>query len=124
MRHNTYFSCRSVQNIILIISVLSFMSFTGCSSSNDYKPEKMDTALRQKLDSLEKENSDISVNLLGKCNTAINSDIENELMSTGITLQSTAGDIFTARGDYKSIKKVSALDIVTSLELERRMELK
>lgn len=113
-----------IKYLLTITLIIFTMSIIGCSGSNGYSPEKMDTALKQKITSLEKTDPDTPVQFLGKCNTAVNAEMEEKLRSTGVSVESIVNDIFTATGTIEGIKKISGLDFVISLELAKRLEIK
>jgi hypothetical protein len=107
-----------------VFFVSAILIFSGCSSSNDFMPEKMDTALNQKIQKNEKDDPDQVIQFLGKCSSSITPEIKDELQSSGISLESIVQNIFTATGTAAEIKKVSLFQFVTSLELVRHMDLK
>ncbi len=113
-----------IRYLSILMVTLFTMSIINCSGSNDYSPEKMDTALQQKITNLENTDPDAPVQFLGKCSTAVDAEMEAKLRSTGISVESIVKDIFTATGTVEGVKKVSALDFVVSLELARRLEIK
>ena len=104
-----------------LAGVLIFL--TACSSSAKYNSTKMDTSLNQKILSLEKEDSNITIQFTGKTNVVINDQMKKELQETGINIETVVSDIFTANGTVSSIKKTSLLDYVVYLELVKNLDI-
>ena len=104
-----------------LAGVLIFL--TACSSSAKYNSTKMDTSLNQKILSLDKEDSDITIQFTGKTNAVINDQMKKELQETGINIETVVSDIFTANGTVSSIKKTSLLDYVVYLELVKNLDI-
>lgn len=111
-------------NFIIIIPLGGVLLLNGCAASAEYNPSKMDTSLNQKITSLEKENPDSVIQFTGKTSENIDEQMKSELEGTGIIVETTAGDIFTAYGDINSIKKVSMIDFIVSLELVKKLDIK
>jgi hypothetical protein len=109
-------------SLFLIITLL--ISLSGCSSSQEGSLDKMDTALRQKLSKVEKENPDELIQFIGKSSSEISPAVNVDISSTGVQTESIIGNIFTASGNAESIKKLSLKDFITSLELVRTQEIK
>ena len=105
-----------------LTGILIFL--TACSSSAKYDSTKMDTSLNQKILSLEKEDSNITIQFTGKTNVVINDQMKKELQETGINIETVVSDIFTANGTVSSIKKTSLLDYVVYLELVKNLDIK
>ncbi len=124
-----------MQNILNnIVSLNEFISFValfliiplmilGCSASSEYKSEKMDAPLLQRIHQLEKEDPNAVLQFAGKTNTPINDEMKKEIKSIGITTESIIGDIFTASGNVESIKKASLLDFVVYLEIAKKLDI-
>ena len=104
-----------------LTGILIFL--TACSSSAKYDSTKMDTSLNQKILSLDKEDSDITIQFTGKTNAVINDQMKKELQETGINIETVVSDIFTANGTVSSIKKTSLLDYVVYLELVKNLDI-
>ena len=104
-----------------LTGILIFL--TACSSSAKYNSTKMDTSLNQKILSLDKEDSDITIQFTGKTNAVINDQMKKELQETGINIETVVSDIFTANGTVSSIKKTSLLDYVVYLELVKNLDI-
>lgn len=109
---------------ILVIILFGIPILIVSCSSSEFIPEKMDTPLQQKIRQLEKENPNEIVQFTGKTTIPISDEIKNQLQSTGITTESIVQDIFTASGNVESIKKLTLVDIVTYLELVKKLDLK
>ena len=104
-----------------LTGILIFL--TACSSSAKYNSTKMDSSLNQKILSLEKEDSNITIQFTGKTNAVINDQMKKELQETGINIETVVSDIFTANGTVISIKKTSLLDYVVYLELVKNLDI-
>jgi hypothetical protein len=113
--------CQSI-SFIIMISIPLIIS--GCSSSAEYIPEKMDAPLRQRISYLEREDPNTPVQFTGRTNQTINDELKKKLEDTGIKVESTIGDIFTASGNVESTKKVTMLDFVVFLEIAKKMDIK
>lgn len=114
-----------IKHLLLFLTVILFsMNIINCSSSNGYKPEKMDAALQQKINSPDGENSEAAISFMGKCSSRINSAMEERIRSTGVKVESIVDKIFTATGKAGDVKKVSLIEYVVSLELAKKMDLK
>ena len=121
----------SVFIIRFLICLFAFASLggvvifiTGCSSSAESSPSKMDASLNQKILSVEKEDPTMLIQFTGKTNRGIDEQMKKELKSTGINIETVVGDIFTARGTSDSIKKTSLLDFIVYLELVKQLDIK
>ncbi len=99
--------------IPIIFLVLFFMS----CNHNQYKIEKMDHALIQEINSLDKDKSDKLISIIGKTILEINDNIKEEIASSGVVIETVAGNIFTASGDRCGISKLSRQDFIEKLEL-------
>lgn len=97
-----YFRTASFIQMKVLIGIISML--IGCSSA-EYIPEKMDATLKQRISFLEKEEPNSFIQFTGKTNSSINDKMKMDLKSTGITVESTIRDIFTASGNTESIKK-------------------
>ncbi len=106
--------------LCLIIPLMVF----SCSASSEFKPEKMDTPLKQKIQQLEKGNTNEIIQFTGKTNTPITAEIKAKLQSVGITTESAIEDIFTASGNVESIKKASLLDFIVFMEIAKKLDIK
>jgi len=114
-----------IKQLLLSLTVILFsMNIINCSSSNSYKPEKMDAALQQKINSTDEENSDTPISFMGKCSSRINSAMEERIRSAGVNVESIVDKIFTATGKPGDVKKVSLIEYVVFLELAKKMDLK
>ncbi|HOJ17627.1 MAG TPA: hypothetical protein PLT92_03580 [Ignavibacteriaceae bacterium] len=82
-----------------------------------YKIEKMDNALIQEINSLDKDKSDKLISIIGKTILEINDNIKEEIASSGVVIETVAGNIFTATGDRCGISKLSRQDFIEKLEL-------
>ena len=115
-----------------ILSKLSFLflffgfplMIINCSGSEEFMPEKMDTPMQQKIRSLEEAQSGATIQFTGKTSDDITSEMKKELELTGITIESTIQNIFTAKGTTSSIKKLTLLENVIYLELARTLDIK
>jgi hypothetical protein len=110
--------------LIFFISFEVLLLFNACASSAEYNPTKMDTSLNQKITYLERAAPDSVIRFIGKTNNNIDDQMKTELKNTGISIETVAGDIFTANGKVENIKKVSILEFIKSLELAKRFEIK
>ena len=110
--------------LVVLISFGGILVFNGCAASAEYNPSKMDTSLNQKIAELEKSAPEATIQFTGKTSTDINEQMRSELEGTGINVETSAGDIFTAQGDVTGVKKVSMLDFVVYLELAKELDIK
>lgn len=110
--------------LVVLISFGGALLLNGCAASAEYNSSKMDTSLNQKITQLEKENPDSIIQFTGKTSENISDQMKSEIEETGIKVETTAGDIFTANGDINSVKKVSMLDFVVYLELVKKLDIK
>lgn len=114
-----------IKHLLLFLTVILFsMNIINCSSSNSFKPEKMDAALQQKINSPDGDNSGESIKFMGKCSSRINSAMEERIRSAGVNVESIIDNIFTATGKAGDVKKVSLIEYIVSLELAKKMDLK
>jgi hypothetical protein len=110
--------------IIILVTAIPIL-IVGCSSSSsEYKPEKMDTPLQQKIRELDKDNTNTIIQFTGKTSMPINDEMTTKLKSTGLTIESIISDIFTASGTTESIKKITMYDFVVYLELAQKLNIK
>lgn len=100
--------------MVLIVSVTLIFS---CSSSQKLSSDKFDTPLRQKLVQAEESGSEEPVQVIGKCTKPVNREMRESLTTTGITVNSVIGDIFTASGSAKQIREAAKLKFVSQLQL-------
>lgn len=116
--------------IILSSLSLTFLLFgiplmnVNCACSSEFIPEKMDTPLQQKIRSMEAEDSEVTIQFTGKTSHEITPEMKKELESSGITIESTIQNIFTAKGTTSAIKKVTMYDYVVYLEMARTLDIK
>lgn len=113
----------SFLSIIILVTAIPIL-IVGCSSSSEYKPEKMDTPLQQKIRELDKDNTNTIIQFTGKTSLPINDEMKTKLKSTGLSVESIINDIFTASGTTESIKKVTMYDFVVYLELAQKLDIK
>ena len=106
----------------ITVLVLIFI-ILGCSKSNYESESKMDTQLKQKLIAFESEDNSEAIKIFGKCSKAITEEMKILLEETGLQVESTIGEIFTASGTSEQIRKASSIDIVTQLSLSTRSKL-
>lgn len=102
-------------NSIIFLFTISLLMLS--CSSNNIDEEKMDSLLRQKVNSLQKESSSERTDFIGKCSIPINQEIRTEIENLGIEIQTIIDDIFTASGKADQIKELTRLEYIVSLEL-------
>ena len=119
---NNIFSSNEFFSFAVVFLIVPLMIF-GCSSSSEFKAEKMDSPLQQKIRQLEKESPDAAIQFTGKTNAPITDEMKTKLQSTGLKTESIIGDIFTASGTVESIKKASMLDFVVYMEIAKNLEI-
>jgi hypothetical protein len=90
----------------------------------EYIPEKLDTALRQKISKMDGSSSNNVIQIIGKTSTEINEEMKSKLEQAGISIESIIGNIFTASANPKSIKKATLLNFVVFIELTKTMDIK
>jgi hypothetical protein len=106
----------------LFIPILFSISLFGCSHTENVSMEKLDVALQQKV-SVNKENkSDDKIEFIGACNKEIDDVLRQDIKSTGIEVNSVSKDIFTGRGNYVSILKLSEKDFIKFLRAPRELK--
>ncbi len=105
---------------ILLAGISILLS--GCSSSNELIEKKFDTALKQKIQDINKSSEEISV--IGKCNKEITTEMKKVLGNSGAMIGTITGDLFTASGNTEKIKKLAEIDFVISLELSQNRDIK
>jgi len=98
--------------LILITGVI----MSGCNSSQ-YVYEKMDPAMIERINELEKEESNQIISFLGKTTTDIDEGVKLDLANTGIIVETVAGNIFTAKGNRKQIANLSMKKWIVKIEL-------
>lgn len=84
----------------------------GCGSMNDNYKTKLDSGLRSKLENKSTE----KIQFFGKCTETITDSIKSELEESGVNIQTTTIDIFTATGTVEQIIELAKLDVVKYLE--------
>jgi len=102
-------------NSIIFLFTISLLMLS--CSSNNIDEEKMDSLLRQKVNSLHNESSSERTDFIGKCSTPIDQEVRTEIENLGIEIQTIIGDIFTASGKADQIKELTRLEYIVSLEL-------
>ncbi len=110
--------------LIFLISFGGVLLFNGCAASDEFNPSKMDTSLNQKITELEKNNPEAIIQFTGKTSVDIDEKMKAGLEDTGINIETSAGNIFTANGNVAGVKKASMLDYVVFLELAKKLEIK
>lgn len=123
---------KNSKTIRIILSSLSFafllfgipLMNVSCACSSEFVPEKMDAPLQQKIRSMESEDSIVAIQFTGRTSSEITPEMKKELESTGITIESTVQNIFTAKGTTSAVKKVTMYDYVVYLEMARTLDLK
>jgi hypothetical protein len=78
--------------------------------------DKLDSALRQKVLENKENKLDDQIQFIGTCNKEIDDQIKQDIESTGVEVNSVSKDIFTGRGTYTSILKLSEKDCVKILQ--------
>ena len=106
-----------------IVLLLLFSIVGGCSQALSEGENKMDSPLMQKITSLEKENQNESFKIFGKCSEEITEKFKMTIEETGLEVESTIGDIFTASGTTDQIRKTAKLKFVTQLSLSTKSEM-
>ncbi len=84
----------------------------GCGSMNDNYKTKLDSGLRSKLENKSTE----KIQFFGKCTETITDSIKSDLEKTGVNVQTTTKDIFTASGTIEQIIELAKLDFLKYLE--------
>jgi len=113
-----------LRGLIILTFIGGTLLLNACAASAGYNKAKMDTELNQKITRLEKENPDSIIQFTGKTKGEINDQMKAQLEETGVTVETVAGDIFTANGGTESIKKVTLLEFVVYLENVKKLDLK
>ena len=92
----------------------------GCRAEDYREVEgKLDAPLRQKLETLLKEDRVETLAVLGRCSEPVTDDLSRRISTTGAEVQSTTGDIFAARLSSDRIVALAKLDFVQRLELSQ-----
>ncbi len=97
--------------------ILGLIFLMGCTAGTKESRSKLDAPLRQKLTAQEQAKSSEPIRIIGKCTRAIEAQIKEELLQTGIELGVIAGAIFTASATPAQIQALAKLDIVEQLQL-------
>lgn len=111
--------------VVMLFAFLTISSqlCMSCSSA-EYIPEKLESSLHQKIKSVETEEPTADIQFAGKTESDINDKMLNKLKLTGISVESTVKNVFTASGNAASIKRTTLLDFVVYLEIAKKLELK
>lgn len=101
-----------------VLILLSIFILSGC---RELIPQdvlaKMDMTLRSKVQEELRE----EILFSGRYEGAITEDVKKELVSSGIVIQTVAGEIFTARGRSAAIVKVARMEGVVRLESGKKV---
>lgn len=98
-----------------LMFVLAFI--LACASSHSNKPQKLDAPLQQKVEAAEKSGSEEPIQVLGKCSQPVSEEMRAQLAASGATINTVVGDIFTASGTARQIRKLAKHDRVIQLSL-------
>lgn len=109
--------------MLLAFLTISSVLCISCSSA-DYIPEKLESSLHQRIKSVETEDPTADIQFAGKTENDINDKMLNKLKLTGISVESTVKNVFTASGNAASIKRTTLLDFVIYLEIAKKLDLK
>jgi hypothetical protein len=104
---------------LFIALILFFLA--GCAHTQDISLAKLDPMLKQQVIEHKKSSSEELISFVGRSKTTIDSTLQNDIESTGIRINSILKNIFTGKGSYKSIIKLSAKDYIQSLEASKKL---
>ena len=104
---------------LLMLGFIFYSCGGGCINR-----EKMDSLLFEKIQSFEKENNLDDISFLFKVNTVLTESLEKEISDIGIGIETKAGNIITAKGNYKELSKLSTLNFIEKMELSVTRPLK
>ena len=107
---------------LLMLFFLSVFLF-GCANSGEVSMDKLDAALKQKISEYKNNGIKEEIRFIGICNKEINEQTRQDIKSTGVIVNSVSKDIFTGRGNYNSILKLSGKDYLTSLRAPREVKI-
>lgn len=88
----------------------------ACSSTKNMDSSKLDAPLRRALEALDESAPDI-LQVMVKCQAAVNDDRRADLEATGASIGTVAGDIVTMRATKAQITSLANLELVTSVSL-------
>jgi hypothetical protein len=94
----------------------------SCSSSNKIAGNKFDPFLKQKVSDLIKNDDESKITVLGKSKNEISDEMKKKIELTGVSIQTVAGEIFTAVGTAKEIINLAELDFIVIIELSQNRE--
>ncbi|MBN2366850.1 MAG: hypothetical protein EH225_13470 [Calditrichaeota bacterium] len=106
-------------NQLLIFSLL--LSLVGCSTtSKNAEIQKFDTPLNQKISEVEKAKSQERIAVFGKCSDGISGEMKIRMESTGVTVHTITGDIFTGEGTPEELRSLAEIEFINQIHLAAR----
>lgn len=100
-----------------------FAALFGCGPDRNLIMEtKFDAPLRQALSAIEEGDSE-TLSIIGRCAEAIDGPMRLALTEAGADVETTNGDIFTAKVSSDNVFSLAALDFVTQVHLSQTSKL-
>ena len=106
--------------MLRLLLLVLIVTLAGCRGEDARLLEqKADAPLRQKLEQLEREKRDETLDLFGKASGPIDGAARAKLADTGAEIASVTGDVFTARVAASRVIRLARLDFVSQLSLSQ-----
>lgn len=110
---------------IFILCIVTLLFFSSCSNTSmQTNEDKLDAPLKIKLKELTASGENNRVAIIGKCYEDISESIKAEIKETGAGVQSVIKNIFTAEATAEQISRLSNMDVIISMELSQKSDLK
>ena len=100
----------------IIISLMLILILAGCSSTKEEDMKKLDMGLRMEVEKARENDSAEMIRFLGKAENEINSEVRNEIESTGVKIEGVTNKIFTASGSVEQILNLASKNFIIRLE--------
>jgi len=92
-------------------------SLCSCYSSAPYYETKMDVQLKEKIESLEQDNSAEIISVIGKADRTISEEMKKQMTMQNVYVESVINNLFTASGNHQAIKHLAGLDFINYISL-------
>jgi len=102
--------------ISLFVLMLLLLS---CAQTENASIGKLDPVLKQQVIENQKSNSGESISFIAQLSVPASTSIKDDIRSNGIEINSISKNIFTGKGNYKSILLISHKDYIKSLEANK-----
>jgi len=107
-----------------ITAIALTVLLVGCGPDKELIMDtKFDAPLRRRIAALTTSEQTETLTILGKCVSTIDGIMRQQLLDAGASVETMAGDVFTAHVSSDDIFDVAALEFVTQLQLSGKSRL-